>query len=80
MPDEVRAKCLRVVKQIKKAEGEAVRDCITWLNQKGWGDIEEPDLEAKTLPPELIPHFKRVDIRVNTNNRRNRLMDGLRRN
>ena len=80
LPDEVRAKCLRIVKQIKKSEGGAIRDAVTWLNGKGWDDIDEPDLEAQSLPQELIPHFKTVDIRVNTNNRRNRQMDALRRN
>ena len=80
LSDEIRDKCMRVIKQVKKAEGGAVRDAVTWLNQSGWDDIDEPDLEAQTLPQELIPHFKTVDIRVNTNNRRNRQIDALRRN
>ena len=76
-PDE-RAKCLRIVKKIKGAEGGATRDCVTWLNQDGWDDIDEPDLEAQSLPQELIPRFKTVSIsRINTNNERNRHMNKL---
>jgi hypothetical protein len=79
LPKEIQAKCLRIVHLIKKAEGTP-RDAVTWLNQQGWDDIDEPELEASSLPQELIPHFKGVDIQVNTNNRRNRQMDELRRN
>ena len=70
-PDE-KAKCLRIVKKIKRTEGGATRDCVTWLNQDGWDDIDEPDLEAQPLPQELIPQFKTVPIGINTNNERNR--------
>ena len=80
LTDDVRAKCLRIIKKIKRSEGGAVRDCVTWLNQDGWDDIDEPDLEAQSLPQELVPHFKSVDIRVNTNNRRNKQMNALRNN
>lgn len=38
---EIRAECLAKAKYIKKYEGSAVRDCVTWLNNDGWDDIDE---------------------------------------
>ena len=42
LSDEVRKECLSKVHLIKKYEGSAssVRDCVTWLNQCGWEDIQ----------------------------------------
>ncbi len=68
---EIQQKCLRIVKKIKAAEGTP-RDCVTWLNQIGWDDIDEPDLDAQTLPSELTNSLKRVPGKVNVNNERNR--------
>ena len=36
----IRAECLYKVKYIKSSEGDSARDCVTWLNQYGWEDIE----------------------------------------
>lgn len=41
LPQDIRDKCIRIAKKIKNAEGGYVRDCVTWLNQEGWDDIEE---------------------------------------
>ena len=73
---EIQAKCLRIVKKIKAAEGTP-RDCVTWLNQEGWDDIEEPDLDAHKLPQKLTSCLKRVDGPVNPNNERNRQTNRL---
>ena len=70
LSDEVKAKCLRVVKQIKKAEGGAVRDAVTWLNQYGWEDIEEPE-EVQHLPKSMNV-LKTVEHNINVNSERNR--------
>jgi hypothetical protein len=74
---EIQQKCLRIVKVIKKTEGTP-RDCVTWLNQRGYDDIDEPDIDAQTLPAELTDVLRRVDNpKVNVNNERNRQMRGL---
>ena len=36
---EERRECLFKAKYIKQTEG-VPRDCVTWLNQRGWDDIE----------------------------------------
>jgi len=75
LPKEIRAKCLRIVKKIKKSEGTP-RDAVTWLNQEGWDDIEEewtPSLPAgATISMKAVP-----EVAVNTNNERNRQMEKL---
>ncbi len=73
---EIQQKCLRIVKKIKAAEGTP-RDCVTWINEKGWDDIDEPDLDAQKLPQKLTDSLKRVPGGVNVNNERNRQMKGL---
>ena len=72
LPDEVKAKCLRIVKKIKKAEGGTVRDCVTWLNQYGWEDIEEEQGQHLTMNP-----LKSVPGGVNVNSERNRQRKGI---
>jgi len=68
---EIRDKCLRIVKQIKRAEGTP-RDAVTWLNQQGWDDIDEPD-EGKHLPSKMTNVIKAVpEHKINTNTERNR--------
>ena len=67
LSDDVRAKCLRIVRQIKKAEGGTVRDCVTWLNQYGWEDIDQH------LPESMTNAIKTVEGHtININNERNR--------
>ena len=80
LSQEIRAKCLRIVKQIKKAEGTP-RDAVTWINQRGWDDIDEPDKDAQRLPQSLVSGMKSVpEPRVNTNNECNKQIDLLREN
>ena len=78
LPKEIKDKCFRVVKKVKKSEGGAssVRDCVTWLNQEGWDDIEEPE-QGQHLPEELTNVFKIVHDKININNRRNEEMKKL---
>lgn len=77
---EIQAKCLRIVKQIKKTEGTP-RDCVTWLNQRGWDDIDEPDLDVQRLPRSFTDSLKSIpETGINVNNERNRQMQKLREN
>jgi len=77
LPKEIQDKCLRIVHLIKKAEGTP-RDAVTWLNQQGWDDIEEPDIDAQSLPQTLTSCLKTVPQGgVNINNERNRQMKGI---
>lgn len=74
LPQGIRDKCLRVVKKIWKAEGgsESVRDCVTWLNQEGYDEIDEPEEQVQHLPESMTANIlKIVPSEVNTNNRRN---------
>ncbi len=53
-------------------------DCITWLNQRGWDDIELPVPSPKALPAEIMPKLKVVESHiVNVNNERNRQIEKL---
>ena len=74
----VRAECLYKAKYIKQYEGGAVRDCITWLNQYGWEDI---DLEVPAEVPDIVKTIKfgEVPNGVNVNNERNRQINNLER-
>ena len=51
--------CLRKAKYIKQTEGTP-RDCVTWLNQRGWDDIELPEDKPKPLPTNIVPIMKGV--------------------
>jgi len=74
----IRDKCMRIVKKIKSAEGGTVRDCVTWLNQKGWDDIEE---EAwKPSIPNMSNIFKSVPGKADVNDARNKQRNLLGRN
>lgn len=81
LSQEIRRECLRKVTRIKSAEGGSVRDCVTWLNQEGWDDIDLPSKKVETiLPKELTDKaLKDVPGLVNVNNARNRNMDILKR-
>lgn len=57
---EIRDDCLAKVKLIKRTEGAAVRDCVTWLNQYGWDDIELPRAKPEPLPANVVPIMKGV--------------------
>lgn len=73
----IRNDCLAKARLIKATEGTP-RDCVTWLNQRGWDDIELPKPPQKALPTEITPHLKIVDSHiVNVNNERNRQTQAL---
>lgn len=55
----IRNDCLAKVYLIKATEGTP-RDCVTWLNQRGWDDIELPKPPLKALPAALVPVMKTV--------------------
>ena len=57
----IRNDCLAKACLIKQSEGTP-RDCVTWLNQRGWDDIELPDKpKPKALPAALVPVMKTVE-------------------
>jgi len=73
----IRNECLAKARLIKATEGTP-RDCVTWLNQRGWDDIELPTPKPKALPAEITPKLKTVESHiVNINNERNRQTAGL---
>ena len=71
LSSERQQECLVKAKHIKRTEGTP-RDCVTWLNQRGWDDIELE--KPKPLPAHLVPKLKTVpEHKVDFNNERNRL-------
>ncbi len=48
LSNEIKAECLTIAKQIKFSEGSSIRDCVTWLNQKGWEDMRPKDNHRPT--------------------------------
>ena len=80
LPIEIRKICLSRVHLIAKNEGSksSIRDCVTWLNQDGWDEINI-DKEPMGLPKEMIENLlKKVpDANININNERNRQMNLL---
>lgn len=79
LDDDTRREILTKVKMIKSSEGNSPRDPVTWLNQRGWDDIDFEVGYVPSLPKELTdqalkdgkPHI------INVNNERNRQKDGL---
>ena len=68
----IQAECLYKAKYIKAHEGTP-RDCVTWLNQYGWEDIE------LDVPESFVSKNKAAEVlhtvkfeKVNKNNERNR--------
>jgi len=59
LPQDIRDDCLAKSKLIKEAEGTP-RDCVTWLNQRGWDDIELPKAKLKPFPANIVPIMKGV--------------------
>lgn len=73
----IRDECMAKARYIKATEGTP-RDCVTWLNQRGWDDIELPAPPPKALPAEITPKLKVVDSHiVNVNNERNEQIEKL---
>lgn len=78
---EIRAECLLKAKDIKYAEGSSARDCVTWINQRGWEDMRKEE-GKKPLPSEIQAMvdklLKTPDYRtVNFHDERNRQLDLL---
>ena len=70
LSSERQQECLIKAKHIKRTEGTP-RDCVTWLNQRGWDDIELE--KPKPLPSHLVPEMKTVESHVvNISNERNK--------
>ena len=80
LPKAIKAKCLARVHLIKQFEGTP-RDCVTWINQRGWDDMEWEELKKLPIgfPKEMIENLlKEVpEAGVNVSNRRNRQKDKL---
>ena len=67
--------CLAKVKYIKQTEGTP-RDCVTWLNQRGWDDIELE--KPKPISTKFLPKMKIVEsVELNVNNERNKQIAAL---
>lgn len=58
---DIRAKCLARVHLIAKLEGTP-RDCVTWLNQRGWDDFDREEIKKMPigLPREMIENLLKV--------------------
>lgn len=70
---EIRKECLAKVHLIKASEGSAVRDCVTWLNQEGWSDIDlTPKNIQGMIPKDMIESLLVDDKPLNINNERNK--------
>jgi len=81
LDEKIRAECLAKVKKIKYAEGTP-RDAVTWLNQRGWDDIELPEEKPAPMPKQVqemvegignMPKSKTIDF----NEVRNKQRKGL---
>ena len=71
---EILTKC----KYIKDFEGSYPRDAVTWLNQRGWDDIEFKADWIPMLPKELTQDIGKIDARtIDINTERNRQRKGL---
>ena len=76
---EIQAECLAKVKYVRRHEGAYVRDCVTWLNQYGWEDIDikpkpkpivsksEADGIIKSLPDEPELDTKKINKALKEN-------------
>ena len=74
---ELHAEILAKASMIRRSEGTP-RDAVTWLNQKGWDDIELPE-PKKPFPKELMPAIKSVpSTKVNVSDAQNRQKNKLR--
>ena len=57
----IRNDCLAKSRLIRLTGGTP-RDCVTWLNQRGWDDIELPTPKRKVIDSKLVPTLKTVPI------------------
>lgn len=78
LDEETQHEILTKAKYIKEFEGGSARDAVTWLNQRGWDDIEFKEGWKAVLPEELTsPVFKDAPKTVNINDERNRQKNAL---
>jgi hypothetical protein len=77
LTDEERHEILTKAKYIKEFEGGSARDAVTWLNQRGWDDIDFPDTWTPRLPDELTDVCEAPTHTVDINAERNRQRRGL---
>ncbi len=78
LDSETQHEILTKAKYIKDFEGGAARDLVTWLNQRGWDDIEFSEKWTPVLPAELTENvFKDMPKTVNLNDERNRQKNAL---
>ncbi len=58
---EIRAECMAKRKMVRASEGSCARDCVTWLNQEGWEDIELAEEKWKPyLPKEMTEPIGKI--------------------
>jgi hypothetical protein len=79
LEDDTRHEILTKAKFIKDFEGSSARDAVTWLNNRGWDDIEfNPDY-VPILPKELTEGaLKKVEPNIiNVSNERNKQKNKL---
>ena len=67
---EERQECLGKRKRIWQEEGNCPRDCVTWLNQYGWEDIDLPEDKWVQVLPDV--KMKEIAPVVNLNDERNK--------
>ncbi len=73
LDEDTQHEILTKAKYIKEFEGSAARDAVTWLNQRGWDDIEFNEAWTPTLPEELTEGVgKIVNKTIDINDERNK--------
>lgn len=78
LDEETQHEILTKAKYIKDFEGGAARDAVTWLNQRGWDDIEFSESWKPVLPAAFTDSVfkdlpKTVDIGIERNRQKNAL-------
>ena len=64
LDEDTQHEILTKAKYIKDFEGSSARDAVTWLNQRGWDDVEFPDSWVPVLPNELTDICKASEKNV----------------
>lgn len=78
LDDDTQHEILLKIKLIKQSEGNYPRDAVTWLNQKGWDDIEFDQGYKPILPKELTENIGKIEHKVvDINDERNKQKDNL---
>ena len=76
---EIRAECLMGATKITDFEGSCPRDCVTWINQRGWMDMRPK--QKRPMPQEIQEMaqglLKSVPAPINFHNERNRQRKAL---